>query len=302
MKNRNLYIFVLLLLAAAVFVWRARRDGDHQTHSGDPLTALEPQKSSLRNSSSMATPDIAGSSDAISDIRSGRALSIPPAEVKELTDEVEEIIPARAISLEDAILAAAGLGDVKPIAISASATEDPRKDRLKSIMAKDWEGQGNLLVNELRAAQGFEVSLQTVEDFLRGKDLFGWPEGQRNWIGDEMMTMLRQEMPQQAYRTLSSIQADVTAPDAMRDYSIQHISHLIADGHVGSEGVALIRAAYESGNLVLASTALISLHRLSEKSVDLISPNDVRRYAEQSQASQDERLKMTAQAILKEGE
>jgi hypothetical protein len=86
----------------------------------------------------------------------------------------------------------------------------------------------------------------------------------------------------------------------MRDYSIQHISHLIGDGHVGQEGVALIREALESGNPVLASTALISLHRLSEKTPELIKPEDVKQYGETHKTSQDQRLKATASAILLE--
>lgn len=157
-------------------------------------------------------------------------------------------------------------------------------------------------MNELRAGKGFEVEFVTVETFLRGKDLFGWPEEQRNWIGDEMMTMLRQEMPDKAYELFRDIQADATAPDAMRDYSIQHISHLVADGKAGKEGVELIREAYKSGNSVLASTALISLHRLSEKTPEFVKVEQVKSFAQESAASTDERLKATAQAILKESE
>jgi hypothetical protein len=205
----------------------------------------------------------------------------------------------RMIAEDDAILAAGGVIEAKPKLAAEEAAS--RGNRLKSILAKDWGGQGNLLVNELRAGKGFEVSLDQVEDFLRGKDLYGWPEGQRNWIGDEMMTMLRQEVPAKAYEIFRDIQADANAPEAMRDYSIQHISHLIGDGQVGKEGVDLIRQAYESGNPVLASTALVSLHRLSEKLPALISPQDVKTYAEQSQNSSDLRLKQSALAILKEG-
>jgi hypothetical protein len=202
-------------------------------------------------------------------------LSIPPADVKGLPDDDgDAILLARAISSDDAILAAGGLGEVK--AKEPSVSEELRKARLKSILAKDWQGQGNLLVNELRAGKGFEVEFSTVEAFLRGKDLFSWPEEQRNWIGDEMMTLLRPEMPVKAYELFRDIQADANAPDAMRDYSIQHISHLVADGKAGKEGVALLRTALESRNPVLEATALISLHRLSETSPDLISAEDVR--------------------------
>jgi hypothetical protein len=122
-------------------------------------------------------------------------------------------------------------------------------------------------------------------------------EGQRNWIGDEMMTMLRQELPAKGYEIFSQIQADSSAPAAMRDYSIQHISHLIADGHVGKEGVAIIRSALESGNPATASTALISLHRLSEKVPNLITAKEVMSYANRYVDSPDARLQITARSI-----
>lgn len=207
----------------------------------------------------------------------------------------------RVIAEDDAILLAGGV-----ISHAAPAThpdqQTTRTKRLESLASKDWDGQGNLLVNELRAGNGFSVEWQQVEDFLLGKDLLGWPEGQRNWIGDELMTMLRQEQPSQAYELLARIQADANAPEAMRDYSIQHISHLIGNGQAGQEGVEIIRQAYQSGDPVLASTALISLHRLSEKAPDLISPQSVKSYAEKSKQSTDIRLKQSALAILKENE
>jgi hypothetical protein len=62
----------------------------------------------------------------------------------------------------------------------------------------------------------------------------------------------------------------------------------------------LIRAAVETGNPVLASTALISLHRLSEKTPEFIKPEDVKQYAETHKTSQDMRLKASAAAILLE--
>jgi hypothetical protein len=231
-----------------------------------------------------------------------KPLALPPGSLPPIKTEADDAeVPERnqrMIAEDDAILAAGGVIGAKPKLAADEAVS--RGARLKSILAKDWDGQGNLLVNELRAGKGFEVGLDQVEAFLRGKDLYGWPEGQRNWIGDEMMTMLRQEVPTKAYEIFRDIQADGNAPEAMRDYSIQHISHLIGDGHVGQEGVALIREALESGNPVLASTALISLHRLSEKTPELIKPEDVKQYGETHKTSQDQRLKATASAILLE--
>ena len=304
MKLWNVNFIALLLLTAGILVWWGLRGGGNRSLDDTSRNVTSTNVPRHSKASSRPTQDSADAAErlgASGEVRSGKALSITPADIKALSmDEGNADMPARVISADEAILAAGGLGDVKEKVPVVS--EELRKKRLKSILAKDWSESANLLVNELRAGRGFEVPLETVEAFLKGKDLFGWPEGSRNWIGDEMMTMLRQEVPAKAYELFRDIQADATAPDAMRDYSIQHISHLIADGHVGSEGVTLIRAAYESGHPVLAGTALISLHRLSEKSADLISPKDVHRYAEQSKNSQDERLRITAQAILKEGE
>lgn len=238
----------------------------------------------------------------VEEITEVKPLALPPGALPPIKTDAdateEQERNQRMFAEDDAILALGGVIEAKPKLAADEAVS--RGARLKSILAKDWDGQGNLLVNELRAGKGFEVGLDQVEDFLRGKDLYGWPEGQRNWIGDEMMTMLRQEVPAKAYEIFHDIQADANAPEAMRDYSIQHISHLIGDGQVGTEGVALIRAALESGNPVLASTALISLQRLSEKTPELIKPEDVKQYAETHKTSQDQRLKATASAILLE--
>jgi hypothetical protein len=305
MKHRNLYVIALLLLTAGLFVWWGLRGGEKRTREDDASQNVSstnaPREGRVSSRSTQNSVLAAVREDQSGEVRNGKALSIPPGSVRELSVDNENAdVAARAISSDDAILAAGGLGEVK--AKAPEVSEELRKKRLKSIVAKDWGESANLLVNELRAGKGFEVPLENVEAFLRGKDLFGWPEGQRNWIGGKMMTMLRQEVPQKAYELFSNIQTDGSAPEAMRDYSIQHISHLIADGQVGQEGADLIRAAYQSGNTVLASTALISLHRLSEKSPEFVKADDVKRYAQDSVNSTDERLKATAQAILKEGE
>lgn len=283
------------LLVAVVFVWKKR--AAENSNRGDP--GVMAPVTAKRNSENLRGDTGHSPVEEVIDVK---PLVIPPGSLPMLEKEPEDIEGPernqRMIAEDDDILAAGGVIEAKPKLPAEDAVS--RGARLKSILAKDWDWQGNLLVNELRAGRGFEVGLDQVETFLRGKDLYGWPEGQRNWIGDEMMTMLRQEVPAKAYEIFRDIQSDANAPDAMRDYSIQHISHLIGDGQVGKEGVDLIRQAYESGNPVLASTALVSLHRLSEKLPELISPQDVKTYAEQSQNSSDLRLQQSALAILKE--
>lgn len=294
MKNKYSLLGLLLLFSATSLVlWREKSGSNSQTAEVN-LSSGDKRKTSTRGGHTEMAKEV-GYEDRISN-----PLVIQPAQIAQgILDDDTESKPLRPLSKDDAILAAGGLADdvVKP----SKPDQDSRKKRLESILAKDWSSSANLLVNELRAARGFSVPLEDVDAFLKGKELYGWPEGSRNWIGDEMMTMLRQEVPQKAYEMFSEIQADATAPEAMRDYSIQHISHLVADGAVGNEGVELIRAAFESGNPVLAGTALISLHRLSEKTPDLISAEDVREYATQNVDTKDERLQATARAILKEG-
>jgi hypothetical protein len=284
------------LLVAGVFVWKKR-----EAAAKSALDAVA-RNEVVTTKSNRGNPRGNSGNSPVEEVTEVKPLLLPTGSLPSIEKEVDsaEVQESnkRVISGNDAILAAGGVIEAKPKLVAEEAVS--RGARLKSILAKDWESKANLLVNDLRAGKGFEIGLDQVEAFLRGKDLYGWPEGQRNWIGDEMMTMLRQEMPAKAYEIFRDIQADASAPDAMRDYSIQHISHLIADGQVGQEGVSLIRAALESNNPILASTALISLRRLSEKTPQWITPDTVTQQAKTYQNSTDERLKATAQAILKE--
>ena len=297
LKSKQLIILACIaLLLAVVFVWKKRDAAAKSALDDDGRNEAVATKSNLRN------PRGDTGNSPVEEVIEVKALALPPGTLPPIEKEADAAeVPEsnqRVIADDDAILVAGGVIEAKPKLPADDAVT--RGTRLKSILAKDWESKANLLVNELRSGKGFEVGLEQVEAFLRGKDLYGWPEGQRNWIGDEMMTMLRQEMPDKAYEIFRDIQADASAPDAMRDYSMQHISHLITDGQVGQEGVSLIRAALESNNPVLASTSLISLHRLSEKTPDFIKPDEVKSYAQRYETSQDERLKATAAAILKE--
>ncbi|MES2996828.1 MAG: hypothetical protein V4733_08465 [Verrucomicrobiota bacterium] len=233
-----------------------------------------------------------------------RALNLPanPVDEKSLGMTSDDAtVPAsskRAVVSDDDILTRGGVLPAAPKTASAGdKAQGPR-----SIKSEDWKGAANLLVNALRAGDRFEVNHDQLMDFLRGKDLLGWPESSRNWIGDEMMTMLRQDMPGRAYGDLKGVAEDAMAPAAMRDYAIQHISHLVNDGVAGAEAVEFIRQAYESGDVQVAGTALISLYRISQQKPALLDVKAVLEMAEKSKESTDERLKITATAILHEVE
>lgn len=189
-------------------------------------------------------------------------------------------------------------GGVLPVIAKASMAGDKAKDP-RSIKSQDWKGAANLLVNALRAGDRFEIDHDQLMDFLRGKDLLGWPESYRNWIGDELMTALRQDLPKSAFEDLKSIVADSTAPAAMRDYSVQHISHLVTGGVIGKEGAEYIWQTLEKNDPQTLSTALISLHRLSEQVPDLVHAQVVQAAAERLKESPDERTRITADSILR---
>lgn len=202
---------------------------------------------------------------------------------------------ARPLIPDDDILTRGGvLPDAPKMLVTGDKVKGPR-----SIKSQDWKGEGNLLVNALRAGDQFEVDHDQLIGFLRGRDLLGWPEGYRNWIGDELMTALRQDMPKSAFEDLKLVEADSTAPAAMRDYSVQHISHLVTGGVIGQEGADYIWKTLEENDPLTLSTALISLHRLSEQVPDLVSAAKVRVAAERLKENPDERTRITAESILK---
>jgi hypothetical protein len=198
---------------------------------------------------------------------------------------------------DDDILA---MGKVVPVAAKSVAGTENQARGPRSIKSADWKGAANLLVNALRTGDHFEVNHDQLMDFLRGRDLLGWPEGYRNWIGDELMTALRQDMPGSAFADLKSIEANNMAPAAMRDYCVQHISHLVTGGVIGKEGADFIWQTLEKNDPQTLSTALVSLHRLSEQKPNLVTAKEVQAAAERLKENPDERTRITAESILKQ--
>ena len=288
------YIAWILLFGAGLLVWK-RFD-----KSSSEISKVERQTDGTftSTSSSLFSPSDETSVSLTAGAETPRALSLPSGMT--VADVIEtETKLKRALSGDDVILITGGV--LRDTASAHDSNEViSRETRLESITAKDWQGQANLLINEIRAARGFQVPLDQIEALLSGKELYGWPEGQRNWIGDEMMTMLRQEVPKEAYRIFQQVLADTSAPSAMRDYSIQHISHMVTANQLGAEGVAVIRAALDSGDPIYASTSLISLHRLSEETPQWVSSTEVQAAAKRHQGSTDQRLQATSVAILKD--
>jgi hypothetical protein len=210
------------------------------------------------------------------------------------SSEVATAVPPSRLRTDDDILTVGGV--VKPEVVSAVKIDQSKQ--LKSIKSEDWDGKPNLLVNALRAGNGFEINHEQLMDFISGKELLGWPESLRNWIGDELMTALRQDMPETAFGDLKSIVDNPEAPEAMRDYSIQHITHLVTSGTIGQDGADYIWQALKKNDVQTSSTALMSLHRLSEQVPNLVSADKVRAAAERLKNTSDERTRITAESIL----
>lgn len=223
-------------------------------------------------------------------------LPVLPVHEMSLGKSVDQSVVTSAVLRTDDDILAIG---VVPVAANTVIKTRDSPVGPRSIKSEDWKGAANLLVNALRSGDHFEVNHDELMDFLCGKDLLGWPESNRNWIGDELMTALRQDMPDRAFESLKCIEADSTAPAAMRDYSVQHISHLVTGGVIGKEGAEYIWRTLEKNDPQTLSTALISLHRLSEQVPDLVSAQDVQDAAEGLKDSPDERTRISSESILK---
>lgn len=305
-KHLKVVIGIICLVSAGVLIFPVGNGADssegekNETASRHPRRLVTSDRSSdereATNSSAASVPDSS------QQVQEAPPLSLPLILVDE--DSLGESAIAaiaspspRKILSNDDILA---MGGVVPVTAKPAANND-KTTRLKSMKSEDWKGEANLLVNALRAGEGFEVNHDQLLAFISGKDLLGWPEGLRNWIGDELMTALRQDMPKTAFADLKSIVENTAAPAAMRDYSVQHISHLMTSGVIGQEGADFIWQTLEKNDPQTLSTALISLHRLSEQVPDLVAAKQVQATAERLKESPDERTRITAESILKHG-
>lgn len=305
MKIKHLKVVVgaICLVAAGALIFPAGSGADSTGfEKSDPASRHRTGSvRSNRGGDEREAPDLSAASvpDSSQQVQEALPLSLPILPVVE--DSLGEAAIAAVVSpsprkilSDDEILA---MGGVVPVAAKPAANVD-KTTRLKSMKSEDWKGEANLLVNALRAGEGFEVNHDQLLAFISGKDLLGWPEGQRNWIGDELMTALRQDMPKTAFGDLKSIVENTAAPAAMRDYGVQHISHLMTSGVLGQEGADFIWQTLEKNDPQTLSTALISLHRLSEQVPDHVGAKQVQAAAERLRESPDERTRISAESIL----
>lgn len=302
-KHLKIAIGAACALLAVVLLFRAGRGGNSsgvEEASASSIHASDPARGSKAGAGKGVRESSRNPVAAFPEIKP-RSLDLPvlPVDEQRLEEAANDISVSagpRKPRSDDDILA---VGGVVPVLANSAPKLGNSAGGTRSIKSDDWKGAANLLVNALRAGDRFEVNHDQLMDFLRGKDLLGWPEGYRNWIGDELMTALRQDMPVMAFDSLKSIEADTTAPAAMRDYSVQHISHLVTGGVIGKEGADFIWQTLEENDPQTLSTALISLYRLSEQKPDLVDARKVKEAAGRLRENSDERTRITAQSILK---
>ena len=194
---------------------------------------------------------------------------------------------------------ASGTPVVSAPVVAPAVAPVPVDNRPHSIHATDWKNKANQLVSALRAGQGAEIDHALVMNFLQGKDLQGWSPDYRNWIGDELMIVLVHDLPERAFADLKTIQENPEAPAAMRDYSVQHIGDLVANGTIDQAGVDYIWQTLAQNDPATASTALVILHRLSEQKPALVPAARVAEAAQKLLASADQRSQITAKSILR---
>jgi hypothetical protein len=306
MKHKQLSIGVgtFFVLGSMVLVFRVMTVGDLSGVDSSAVGDSSPMRHERRSSSSLRGDlgDLNRKVDGEDSQATTRSLELPelPLDEKNLGKFAENstlgTLSTRKLLTDDEILV---MGGVLPVPGKTSSMTGVQTGKTRSIKAEEWNGAPNLLVNALRSGDRFEINHNELMDFLRGKDLLGWPEGYRNWIGDELMTALRQDMPQTAFEDLKSIVDNPAAPAAMRDYSVQHISHLMTSGVIGKEGADYIWETLGKNDAQTLSTALISLHRLSEQVPGLVSAKEVMVAAERLKENPDGRTRLTAESILK---
>ncbi|MEM9445750.1 MAG: hypothetical protein AAGA18_10405 [Verrucomicrobiota bacterium] len=169
-----------------------------------------------------------------------------------------------------------------------------------TMKAEAWSHNAYEFVNHLRQAPDLKLKHDEIMDFLDGISHSGWDENYRNWIGDELMTALRVDTPETAYADLLRILDSDSSSEAMKDYSIQHIAHLINDNIVGAEAVGRLWHELNKGDAATAGTSLMALYRISESQAELVDQNQIINFAMNTlqEGSNDSRLLDSSKGIL----
>jgi len=168
----------------------------------------------------------------------------------------------------------------------------------KSLDMEEWDGKAHLLVEELNLGRGVELTHEQVIEFLNG-DQQGWDSNYYRWIADELMTALREDMPDTTLDDLSSLVGNTGLDDAIRGYSLQHVGHLMDQGIEVEQGLSLMWESARGSDPDLKSTALVGLYQYAQLHPEQLDLAEVIELAEQSVESQNTNTATTAKAILK---
>lgn len=321
MRPRNLYLpaaLASLALAAAAVFWLGKSRAPQAAPQAAPnsslpvaSTAPEPPKPP---SESPVTPLRDDGEPALQDARTAqppRRLPsdaevlvlggvLPPAE--KVARPLVAASPPVSVARAKPEPRAPEIGPPAPPAVLSAVPAAPpaaAANPLQSLRAADWKGNANHFINALRAGAIADLNHGHVMEFLQGKDLLGWPESYRNWIGDELMIVLVKDLPERAFADFRTIQENVAAPAAMRDYSVQHIGELVTKDIAGADGADYLWQTLGKNDPATLSTTLITLHILSGEKPGLVSASRVAEAAQSLLNHPDLRTQITAKSILK---
>jgi len=171
----------------------------------------------------------------------------------------------------------------------------------ESLVKEDWEGHSHLLVQALETGKGIALEHEQVMHFLNG-DKGEWSDNSYRWIADELMTILREDLPETTLQDLSSLVTNSSLDDGIRGYALQHVGHLADQGVNVPESLDLMWQSARGGDSDLQSTALLGLYQFAKRHPEQLPIQDVIDYAETMIESGDRNTVTTAEAILKSNE
>ena len=202
----------------------------------------------------------------------------------------------------------------------------------ESLERELWDGHSHLLVQALERGRGIALEHEQVMAFLQGEK-GGWSDNSYRWIADELMTILREEMPETTLADLSGLVENTGLDAAIRGYALQHVGHLAdqfagtleEEGAVGfsrrenqsteaevsterteteaSAPLTLLWQAARGNDADLKSTALLGLYQFARRHPEVQPVEEVTEYTQsllEAPEQLDRNTLTTAQAILQE--
>ena len=175
--------------------------------------------------------------------------------------------------------------------------EGESREIKRSLDSEEWDGQAYLLVEELELGRGIELTHAQVMEFLSGEQA-GWSDNYYRWISDELMTVLREDLPETAYQDLMSLVTNTELNEAIRGYALQHVGHLADQGVNTEEAVESLWRLARGEDYDLKSTALVGLYQYAKLHPEVQAVEPVIELAGQLVESEDKNTRVTAEGIV----